>query len=134
MVAAVVGAVGAHGGRGGRFQPPRHGRIPQETVVPGQDYRIVGEGKGFTHIHASPDGEWWISDDNKTADIYIGSVRTARYKLLHRSGATFGSAQYAHPHPFFLGDGKSVGWNSDVTGVPQIYVARLPEGFLDSLR
>jgi hypothetical protein len=104
------------------------------TVVPGQDYRIVGEGKGFTHIHTSPDGEWWISDDNKTADIYIGSVRTARYKLLHRSGSTFGSAQYAHPHPFFLGDGKSVGWNSDVTGVPQIYVARLPEGFLDSLR
>jgi hypothetical protein len=104
------------------------------TVVPGEDYRIAGEGKGFTHIHASPDGEWWISDDNKTADIYIGSVRTARYKLLHRSGATFGSAQYAHPHPFFLGDGKSVGWNSDMTGVPQIYVARLPEGFLDSLR
>lgn len=104
------------------------------TVAPGEDYRIVGEGKGFTHIHTSPDGEWWISDDNKTADIYIGSVRTARYKLLHRSGSTFGSAQYAHPHPFFLGDGKSVGWNSDVTGVPQIYVARLPEGFLDSLR
>jgi hypothetical protein len=103
------------------------------TVVPDQEYRIVGEGKGFTHIHASPDGEWWISDDNKTADIYIGSVRTARYKLVHRTGSTFGSAQYAHPHPFFLGDGKSVGWNSDVTGVPQIYVARLPEGFLDSL-
>jgi len=104
------------------------------TVVPGEVYRIVGEGKGFTHIHTSPDGEWWISDDNKTADIYIGSVGTARYKLLHRSGSTFGSAQYAHPHPFFLGDGNSVGWNSDVTGVPQIYVSRLPDGFLDSLR
>jgi hypothetical protein len=103
------------------------------TVVPGEEYRIVGEGKGFTHIHASPDGEWWISDDNKTGDIYIGSIRTARYKLLHRSGATFGSAQYVHPHPFFIGDGKSVGWNSDVTGVPQIYAARIPEGFLETL-
>jgi hypothetical protein len=103
------------------------------TVVPGEEYRIVGSGKGFTHIHASPDGEWWISDDNKTGDIYIGSVRTARYRLLHRSGATFGSAQYAHPHPFFLGDGKSVGWNSDVTGVPQIYAARIPDGFLSTL-
>jgi hypothetical protein len=103
------------------------------TVVPGEEYRIVGEGQGFTHIHTSPDGEFWISDDNKTGDIYIGSIKTARYKLLHRSGATFGSAQYAHPHPFFLGDGKSVGWNSDVTGVPQIYVARLPAGFLDTL-
>jgi hypothetical protein len=103
------------------------------AVVPGEDYRVVGQGKGFTHIHASPDGEWWISDDNRTADVYIGSVKTARYKLVHRTGSTFGSAQFAHPHPFFLGDGKSVGWNSDVTGVPQIYVARIPEGFLDEL-
>ncbi|MDD8016454.1 MAG: hypothetical protein PHX45_12245 [Acidobacteriota bacterium] len=104
------------------------------TIVPGEEYRVVGEGKGFTHIHASPDGEWWISDDNKTGDIYIGSVRTARYKLFYRSGATFGSPQYTHPHPFFLGDGKSVGWNSDVTGVPQVYAARIPDRFLDSLR
>ena len=103
------------------------------TVVPGEEYRIVGAGKGFTHIHTSPDGEWWISDDNKTGDIYVGSIRTARYRLLHRSGSTFGSPQYTHPHPFFLGDGKTVGWNSDVTGVPQIYAARIPEGFLSTL-
>ena len=104
------------------------------ALVPGEEYRIVGQGKGFTHIGSSPDGEWWVADDNKTGDIYIGSITTARYKLFWRSGATFGSPQYTHPHPFFLGDGKSVGWNSDVTGVPQVYAARIPEGFLDSLR
>jgi hypothetical protein len=104
------------------------------ALVPGEEYRIVGEGKGFTHIGSSPDGEWWVADDNKTGDIYIGSIQTARYKLFWRTGATFGSPQYTHPHPFFLGDGKSVGWNSDVTGVPQVYAARIPEGFLDSLR
>jgi hypothetical protein len=104
------------------------------ALVPGEEYRIVGEGKGFTHIGSSPDGEWWVADDNKTGDIYIGSMETARYQLFWRSGATFGSPQYTHPHPFFLGDGKSVGWNSDVTGVPQVYAARIPEGFLDSLR
>jgi oligogalacturonide lyase len=104
------------------------------AIVPGEEYRIVGQGKGFTHIGSSPDGEWWVADDNKTGDIYIGSITTARYKLFWRSGATFGSPQYTHPHPFFLGDGKSVGWNSDVTGVPQVYAARIPEGFLDSLR
>ncbi len=104
------------------------------ALVPGGAYRVVGEGKGFTHIGSSPDGEWWVADDNKTGDIYIGSMATARYKLFWRSGATFGSPQYTHPHPFFLGDGQAVGWNSDVTGIPHVYAARLPEGFLDSLR
>ena len=42
-------------------------------------------------------------------------------------------SDYTHPHPFFLGDGKTVGWNSDVTGVPHIYCARIPEGFLEEL-
>lgn len=104
------------------------------TVVPGEEYRIVGAGKGFTHIGTSPDGEWWVSDCNATADIFVGSVRTGKYRLFYRSGSTFGSAQEAHPHPFFLGDGKSVGWNSDVTGVPHIYCARIPENFLDELQ
>lgn len=104
------------------------------ALVPGEEYRVVGEGKGFTHIGSSPDGEHWVADDNKTGDIYIGSIATARYKLFWRTGATFGSPQYTHPHPFFLGDGKAVGWNSDVTGVPQVYAARIPDGFLDSLR
>ena len=102
--------------------------------MPGEEYRIVGAGKGFTHIGTSPDGEWWVSDCNATADIFVGSVRTGKYRLFYRSGSTFGSAQEAHPHPFFLGDGKSVGWNSDVTGVPHIYCARIPENFLDELQ
>lgn len=103
------------------------------TIVPGEEYRIVGEGKGFTHIGTSPDGEYWVSDCNKTAEVYIGSVRTGKYRLFTRTGSTFGSAQEAHPHPFFLGDGKTIGWNSDVTGVPHIYAARIPNGFLDEL-
>jgi hypothetical protein len=96
-------------------------------------YRIVGEGKGFTHVHTSPDGNWWVSDCNRTGDIYIGSLETGRYRLLCHSRATFGAAPYTHPRPFFLGDGRSVGWNSDTTGVPHIYCASLPPGFLDTL-
>jgi hypothetical protein len=104
------------------------------VISPGETtYRIVGESRGFTHIHTSPDGLWWVSDCNRTADIYVGSVKTGRYRLLCHSGATFGAAQYTHPHPFFLGDGQMVGWNSDVTGVPQIYCAPIPQGFLEEL-
>jgi hypothetical protein len=104
------------------------------TIAPGEkEYRVVGEGEGFTHIHTSPDGRWWVSDCNRTARVFVGSVETGRYKLFVNTGASFGSAQYTHPHPFFLGDGKSVGWNSDVTGVPHVYVARIPDGFMDGL-
>jgi hypothetical protein len=104
------------------------------TIAPGDaGYRIVGEGQGFTHIHTSPDGRWWVSDCNRTGDIYVGSVKTGRYRRLCHSGASFGAAQYTHPHPFFLGDGQTLAWNSDVTGVPHIYCARLPEGFLREL-
>lgn len=104
------------------------------TIAPGDKaYRVVGEGEGFTHIHTSPDGRWWVSDCNRTARVFVGSVRTGRYKLFVNTGASFGSPQYTHPHPFFLGDGKSIGWNSDVTGVPHVYVARVPEGFMDGL-
>jgi len=104
------------------------------VIVPGEEmYRVVGEGEGFTHIHTSPDGKWWVSDCNRTARIYIGSVVTGRYRLLCNSGATFGAAQYTHPHPFFLADGRTIGWNSDVTGVPHIYCARIPAGFLEAL-
>jgi Tol biopolymer transport system component len=103
------------------------------TIVPGEAARIVSTGQAFTHMHTTPDGEFWVSDSNRTGDIFIGSIRTGKYKLFHRSGSTFGSAQESHPHPFFLGDGKTVGWNSDVTGVAHIYCARIPEGFLDAL-
>jgi Tol biopolymer transport system component len=103
------------------------------TVVPGREPRVVATGQAFTHIHTTPDGEFWVSDSNRTADIFVGSVGTGKYRLFHRSGATFGSAQETHPHPFFLGDGRSIGWNSDGTGVGHVYCARIPAGFLESL-
>jgi len=104
------------------------------AIVPGEAARIVSTGQAFTHMHASPDGELWVSDSNRTGDIFVGSIRTGKYKLFHRSGSTFGSAPETHPHPFFLGDGRTIGWNSDVTGVAHIYCAEIPPGFLDSLR
>ena len=104
------------------------------AVEPGAEtYRVVGEGEAFCHSHVSPDGRYWVSDSNRTARIFVGSLASGRHRHFCSTGATFGSAQYTHPHPFFLGDGASIGWNSDVTGVPHVYYARIPEGFLASL-
>jgi len=104
------------------------------TIGPDDEhYDIVGEGEGFTHIHTTRDGRYWVSDCNRTARVFVGSVKTGRYRLFVNTGATFGSHQSTHPHPFFLGDDRAIGWNSDETGVAQVYVARIPDGFLDSL-
>lgn len=119
-----------------RRRTPAHPWIQDRIVTLGAEdeaYRIVGEGPGFTHIHTDPGGNYWVSDCNRSACIYLGSIRTGRHRLFCNTGSTFGAPQYTHPHPFFLGDGKSIGWNSDVTGIPHIFFARIPEGFLEEL-
>jgi len=112
----------------------RQNRIMAATVGD-ESSRVVCEGveEAFTHIHTTIDGRFWISDCNRTGRIYVGSTRTGRYKPFFDSGASFGAHQITHPHPFFLADGQSIGWNSDVTGITQIYVARIPDGFLEDL-
>lgn len=108
------------------------------AIGPGESRgRVVGDGSvediHFTHMHTTRDGRFWIADCNRTARVYVGSLLTGRHKLFCDTHATFGAPQYTHPHPFFLADGKTIGWNSDATGVPHIYVARIPDGFLDEL-
>lgn len=98
-----------------------------------ETYRVVGEGPGFTHIHADPDGEYWVSDCNRTGDIYIGSIKTGRFRLLVHSGSSFGSPQETHPHPFFIGCRNKIGWNSDKTGIPHIYFTNVPDEFMQSI-
>lgn len=108
------------------------------VVGPGEERgRVVGNGESegihFTHIHTTRDGRFWVADCNRTARVYVGSVRTGRHKLFCETHATFGAAQYTHPHPFFLADDKSIGWNSDASGIPHVYFSKIPAGFLDEL-
>ena len=120
--------------RGKVTEPWQQRRIV--AVKPGDSkYRIVCEGdvQSFTHIHTTSDGRYFVTDCNRTAKIYVGSTSTGKYKLFCSSGATFGSTPCTHPHPFFLGDDKTIGFNSDRTGLPHVYVAPIPDGFLDDL-
>jgi len=124
LTSGIVPYVPARGsvGASGDLAPLAHLALP-----------LVGEGEAFCHIHASPDGRYWVSDSNRSARVFVGSLATGRHRLFCSTGSTFGSAQYTHPHPFFLGDGRAIGWNSDVTGVPHVYYAKIPDGFLGSL-
>jgi len=94
---------------------------------------LVARGMYFCHPHTSRDGMWFVSDVSPGGEIVVGSLDTGHYRLLCRSGSSFGRPQYTHPHPFFSPDARHVVYNSDLTGLPQIYVAKVPESFLEEL-
>jgi len=93
---------------------------------------IVAGGQYFWHVSSSADGNFFISDDPE-GNIYIGSVKTGRYKKLCSSETVLGAMQYTHPHPFLSPDCKYAFFNSTASGIPHIYGATVPEGFLESL-
>jgi hypothetical protein len=94
---------------------------------------VIARGAYFSHPNASRDGRWFVSDVSPGSEIRVGSLVTGRHRLLCRSGSSFGRPQYTHPHPFFSPDAHRVLFNSDRTGLPQIYLAELPEGLLEEL-
>jgi oligogalacturonide lyase len=96
------------------------------TITPGlEDREVVGLGRAFSHPCVTRDARWWVCDEAGTGDIFLGSLLTRRYCLLVHSRSSFGAPQYTHPHPAFSPDGTKVLFNSDVTGVPQVYVAHV---------
>lgn len=93
----------------------------------------LARGPVFMHISASADGRFWIADDLKNSLIYVGSIRTGRMLPLCDSGASFGRPQASHPHAYMTPDNRHVVFNSDRTGVTQVWAAQVPDEFLDWL-
>ncbi|MEA2062172.1 MAG: hypothetical protein U9P14_00615 [Gemmatimonadota bacterium] len=94
--------------------------------------RVVSTGRFFYHVAASADGKYFICDDDPD-DIYVGSVKTGKYRLLCRSETTLGAGQYTEAHAFLSPDCRYAFFNSTRSGIAQIYAATVPEGFLESL-
>ncbi|RLE73904.1 MAG: hypothetical protein DRJ56_08440 [Thermoprotei archaeon] len=106
------------------------------AVRPGEaSARVVSKGPPVCHISASRDGRFFIGDElgSLGKPIVVGSMRTGRRAVLCRTMTSAGSAQYMHPHPYMTADNHWVIFNSDRTGVPQLYAASVPDDFLDSL-
>ena len=96
-------------------------------------WRGIGRTLAFMHVSASTDGNYFVCDDIRDGRIYVGRIDNGRMLALCDSGASCGLPQYTHPHPFLSIDNRVVVFNSDRTGVPQVWAATLPEGFLDVL-
>lgn len=97
------------------------------------------------HICASRDGKYFVADGWHHAifkdgalqpcALLIGNLETGKYRVLVENTMTSGGGnQCTHTHPYLTADNKHVIYNSDANyGIPQVYAARLPEGFLATL-
>lgn len=104
------------------------------AVRPGDEAaRVVAKGVYFDHTNASRDGRFFVSDTSPDARIVVGSIQTGRWEVLCESGSSLSIPQYTHPHPYLSPDNQWVIYNSDRTGIPHVYAARIPEGFLEAL-
>ena len=95
---------------------------------------LIAQGAGFIHISASPDGRFFVVDSIRTGRLYLGCIATGRVLPFCDTNASGGSPQYTHTHPYMTPGNHRVIFNSDRTGIPQVYAARIPEGFLEQLQ
>jgi hypothetical protein len=103
-------------------------------VTPGEERsRRIWKNVGFSHISASTDGRFFVTDDYRSAKIYVGDIASGRMLPLCDTGSSFGGPQYTHPHPYMTPDARFVIFNSDRTGLAQVWAAEIPRGFLESL-
>jgi oligogalacturonide lyase len=95
--------------------------------------RVVAKGTYFDHANASRDGRFFVSDTSPDAEIVVGSIRTGKWQPLCASGSSLSRPQYTHPHPYFSPDNRWAIYNSDRTGIPHVFAAKVPDGLLAAL-
>ena len=103
---------------------------------PGDDEaRPVTTGYYFNHISVSSCGRYFVGDatSSEGVPLVVGSMATGRSVILCRSETTPASPQWIHTHPYFTADNRSVIFNSDRSGVPQIYRVEVPSGLLEGM-
>jgi hypothetical protein len=99
----------------------------------------------FNHVCASRCGRYFVADAHPAPGLFkngemqpvalvMGNLETGKHRVLVQdSQASSGGNQCTHTHPYLTVDNRFVIYNADPGGVPQVYAARLPDGFLQSL-
>ena len=92
------------------------------------EMRVIARQGSYWHCCSNPDGTNIVSDTNwPQRGLVLIDVETGKERMLCWPGESGGSAGAGHPHPSFSPDGKRVLYNSDATGVAQLYMAILDE-------
>jgi hypothetical protein len=89
----------------------------------------------WNHISVTRCGRYFVTDSYQLPDvpIRIGSIASGKTRILCHARTSGGGGQYSHAHPYMTGDNKYIVFNSDRTGLANVYLAKVPDGFLDSL-
>jgi hypothetical protein len=98
--------------------------------------RVVFETpKVWNHISVTKCGRYFITDSYQLprVPILVGSIKTGKTRVLCHSKTSGGGAQYSHAHPYITSDNRWAVFNSDRTGLAQVYIASISEEFLSSL-
>jgi oligogalacturonide lyase len=118
--------------QGGMLPPERaiSWMHPDEQVP-----QIIARGAYFVHSSATPDAEWIVSDTNwPNIGLQLVHVPSGRWNTICFDQSSFGHPNSSHPHPDISPDGRRVLYNSDRTGVPQVYIVTIPDWLRDELR
>ncbi|HRU24893.1 MAG TPA: hypothetical protein P5569_13170 [Candidatus Latescibacteria bacterium] len=114
------------------------GRPPERCIWlahEGKPAERLVEGPYFWHSAASFDGEWIVSDTNWPDEgIKLVHVPTRHWRTLCHAHATQGHPQWQHCHPALSQDGRIAVFDSDRTGVSQVYVAHVSEEFRERVK
>ena len=95
---------------------------------------LVNVGKRFGHVSVSRDGKYWIGDcGEKGVPIYIGSFATGRCQRACFSYTEYDNQQWSHAHPYLTADNKWLIFSARRNGHPQVYGAKLKDGWLNTL-
>lgn len=111
------------------------------TAAPGDEEPtlFIAPEHRFNHLCVSRCGVYFVADSLEHGlegdkPLVIGNLLTGKYRtIVSHSEASGGGAQYTHPHPYLTGDNGHVIYNADPRGIPHVYKARIPDGFLASL-
>ncbi len=106
------------------------------TAAVGDDAPVLvhADGLRFGHVSVSADGRYWIGDTGEEGvPIYIGSFETGRCRRAVFSRTVYDGKQWSHAHPYMTADNRWLIFTARRGELPQVYAARLAEGWLENL-
>ena len=88
-----------------------------------------------SHVSVSRCGNYWICDaaGEERVPIYIGSIKSGKFRKLVESKTVHDGKQWSHTHPYVTADNKWLIYTSTRAGHPQVFGARIPDSFLEEL-
>ena len=119
-------------GETGRMQgcllPPGHAIV---TYAEGDAHpAVITEGRYYWHSSPSRDAQWIVADTNWPREgLYLVHLPTRTVTYVCDPQSSCSHPQWSHPHPSLSPGLRYVLFNSDRTGIGQVYVAELTDEF-----